>query len=69
MEVTLTLNMTKEDAERFLRAFRDGQLADLGIIDVSPPLLHSSEKTDRAWVTSENERRDARQEDNSPLPS
>jgi hypothetical protein len=33
----LTLSASPEDAERFLQAFKDGKLADMGIFDVQIP--------------------------------
>jgi hypothetical protein len=64
----ITLEMSPEDAESLMKAFKEGKLAELGIIDVMPaePEIHSSQDTN--WSKSENERRQAPPSEQDEVP-
>lgn len=43
----LTLEMSAEDAERFVQAYNDGKLADLGVLSVEVPTEAQGAHSDR----------------------
>ncbi len=59
MSVELTVKITAEDAERLLKAFQDGKLTELGVLDVKIPELEATSSSQKQWANSEDERRES----------
>lgn len=63
MPIKLTLSMHEEDAEKLMQAFKDGKLAELGVLDIKFP-----EALEKKWTGTESQRRDRpKQNDVPPL--
>ena len=56
MTVKLTISISPEDSERLMQAFKDGKLAELGILDVKPGKPGLPDATEKKWTGTENER-------------
>ena len=61
MPIELTLSMNQDDAERLMQAFKDGKLAELGVLDIKFP-----EAIEKKWTGTESQRRDKPKQDDVP---
>jgi hypothetical protein len=66
MGVELRLRMSREAADKLLKAWNDGRLDHLNIADITPVELDRPEQADRKWTESEATRREVPQRDESP---
>lgn len=67
MIIEVTLKMTREDAQRFMQSFKDGKLADLGVVDVLRASPVAPDNSNRQWANSEQDRRDSSSRIDTPI--
>jgi hypothetical protein len=66
MPVEVTLQTSPEDAERLVKAFKDGNLAELGVTEVTITDTSISGGPAKTWTTLESDRRDSPNQDIPP---
>jgi hypothetical protein len=57
MPIEIGVKIHREDYERLMQAFKDGKLADLGIIDIVRITPEKPDGTEGQWTGTEGKRR------------